>query len=331
MFNKARFKLTTYYLGIILTITISLSLVFYQRSSTIIKAELNRVEQRIYQGGDFPLMPKPPDPNHLRLLTKNLKTAESNLIRQLILINLLIAFFTSFASYFLAGKTLRPLEEAHLKQKRFVADAAHELRTPIAALKTNLEVNLLDKKIKKSTKEILQTNLVEIENLEILTKGLLKLANNQKVEFKKIDINQLITKAIAQINVLTKNKKIKIVYQDPKQKIFVKANPSLILELLLILLDNAIKYSQNNSKVIIKLEESSHKVVVTVRDFAKGISEKDLPFIFDRFYRADKSRSQSGHGLGLSIAKQITDLHSGTITVKSKVNKGSVFKFTLAK
>lgn len=109
----------------------------------------------------------------------------------------------------------------------------------------------------------------------------------------------------------------------------VSGDRANVLELCVILLDNAIKYSQERREVSIRVQQSQRNVEITVIDHGTGIAKKDLPHIFDRFYRADSSRTRDGYGLGLAIAKKIVELHRGTITVESELGKGSTFTVAL--
>ena len=129
---------------------------------------------------------------------------------------------------------------------------------------------------------------------------------------------------------MAKKKEIKIA--NEVSKLSTKADKISIIELIVILLDNAIKYSPKKSVVVISSELQRNKVVLSVSDKGVGISYKDLPHLFDRFYRADSSRNKSeveGYGLGLAIAKEIIDKHKGTISVRSILGKGSTFTVSL--
>jgi signal transduction histidine kinase len=147
-------------------------------------------------------------------------------------------------------------------------------------------------------------------------------------------INDIVDVVIEKVKPIAVKKQIKIIAKTGKE--IISGDRKSIEELLVILLDNAIKYSPEKTEIDILTKVKDAKVIIEVKDQGIGIDEKDLPFIFDRFYRTDKSRTKQnvvGYGLGLSIAKRIVALHNGTIDVKSKVGKGSVFtiKFPIAK
>jgi signal transduction histidine kinase len=120
---------------------------------------------------------------------------------------------------------------------------------------------------------------------------------------------------------------IKIDVATPNKSVLVNADEDKIKQLLTILLDNAIKYSESGSRVAVKLEEKP-RIKLSVQDFGQGIDPQDLPHVFERFYRSDKSRTDSGSGLGLGIAKWIAEAHRMKIDVKSELGKGSTFTLT---
>jgi len=151
--QTARIKLTTWYVLIIFLISSVLSGLYYFRTIQILDFQAHRIERQIRNPNFFP--PNFPQPN-LEFIQEEFESARQQLINQILLINLVILSLSGLASYFLSGATLRPIQEALEEQKRFVADAAHELKTPITALKTSLEVNLMDKKFPLSPVKFLK-------------------------------------------------------------------------------------------------------------------------------------------------------------------------------
>ncbi len=224
---------------------------------------------------------------------------------------------------FLADRTIAPLIRMLENQKRFVADASHELRTPLAVLLSSIE--LLELKMPKE--DVLSGMKEEVLNMSTLINNLLELAraDNRQIGVRKekFVLKPIIDKLIQKLGKYTNRNLINLCKDD----IYVHADKELLKRLLLILLDNAVKYSPENSKIEIIAKEDDRHCQIEVRDEGMGIAEKDLIHIFERFYRADKTRSrqQAGIGLGLSIAKEIVELHGGSIEVKSKIGKGSIF------
>jgi signal transduction histidine kinase len=316
----------------------SISLVFSGIIYRITTKELERsfkgVQQRFWEDEEFgPFLGFSRRMERLRpLFTKGLEQAKRRIIWRLVAINGAIFVFSAAAGWFLAGKTLKPIEQAMEEQKRFVADASHELRTPLAALKTSNEVALRDKNLTfNEAKKVIKSNLEEIENLETLTNNLLTLAsleeNGQKLIFKKVNIKKIITSAYQKILPLALKKKIKIKIESNGGEVF--GNEESLEKMILIFLDNAIKYTPEWGKVWLKTRQEKGKLVLEVKDTGIGISKTDLPHIFERFYRADKVRKKGGFGLGLALAKRIIELHRGSVRVASQLGKGATFTVKL--
>jgi signal transduction histidine kinase len=262
------------------------------------------------------------------------ETTEQSIILNLFYVNLWILVMSSLAGYFLAGRTLTPIKEMVDKQNQFVADASHELRTPLTALQTAIEVNLRDKSLNlKQAKDILKENLDDVERLKNLSNNLLtltKLNANDSYILEKVSLNEVIEQAIREVSYLAKNKKIEI--KTSLKDVTISGDKSRLKELFVIFLDNAIKYSNNDQPISVKSFVKGTSVYVDVKDKGIGIDKNDLPHIFERFYRADTSRSHSqneGYGLGLAIAKRIVDIHKGDIQVVSELNKGTTFTVVL--
>jgi len=235
----------------------------------------------------------------------------------------------------LAGRTLKPIENMVDEQKRFVSDASHELRTPLTAMRTEVEVALRDKDFDTPyARDVLTSNLEEIDKLQQLSDSLLILGRYQntasKSNFAEVSLSNVVEEARQNVKTLANHKDIEI--QGTIDDISVEADSDSLAKLLTILLDNAIKYSHQNGKIIVRAYPVKNKVAVSVQDFGAGIRAGDLPYIFKRFYRAEASRTKTkveGYGLGLSIAKTIVDMHNGTIDVESIPDKGTTFTVTL--
>jgi signal transduction histidine kinase len=316
MFKEARLKLTISYLAIIMMISLSFSGAIYVG----INRELSRIEnfQKVRIQGIIRGIPVstelPPSPD-----SDAIAEARARIIATLGFINLSILIFSGLGGYFLAGATLDPIKEMMDKQKEFVSDASHELRTPLTSLKTEIEVALRDKNLGlNQAKRMLKSNLEEVDKIHKLSNYLLKLNRYEKdgkASFSKVDLKEV---------VLTACKNFKYKFDLSLQKAIVSGNSDSLTEMVTVLLDNAIKYG-NGKKVEVRTKKNG---ILEVEDHGFGITKEDLPHIFNRFYRSDKSRGTEGYGLGLSIAKSIADLHNAAIEVKSKPGKGSVFTVT---
>ncbi len=265
-----------------------------------------------------------------------LNESQDNLQLDLIYLNLIILIISSFLSYFLAKQSMRPIEDALYSQNCFTADASHELRTPLTAMRTEVEVALRDKDINlDEAKTLLASNLEEIAKLESLSNALLKVARSQEAataNFEQISLPDLVVEAYNKIESLAKKKSVHFSFKSQAKDLIVRGDMPSLKELFVILFDNAIKYSDKDSKVEVALAKDKKHAIVTVKDRGVGIKASDLAYIFNRFYRVDGSRSKEkseGYGLGLSIARNIAETHNGVITVTSQLGQGSEFKLTL--
>lgn len=331
MFLKARLKLTAWYLLIIIIVSFFFSFVIYHLLREEIERSLRIEKVRFYREQRIEIRP-----DRVSINLNLLQEEENRLKLILFFTNFGIFFISAGAGYFLAGKTLNPISKMLDEQSRFVTDASHELRTPLTILRSEIEVNLRDKNLTlENYKKILKSNLEEVINLENLSNNLLLLTQLEKTKTKKqnlerVDLKEIIDKSIFKILPLAKNKNIKIAKKISQY--FILGNKENLFELFIILLDNAIKYSFSKSLIKVETFLINKKILINISDQGVGIEKKDLPFIFGRFYRSDLSRTKQkiiGYGLGLSIAKQIVNLHHGSINVKSEINKGSSFTVEL--
>ena len=329
MFKRARIKLTIWYLLIIMLISLSFSAFIYNSVSVEFERRLNEIERRI-QPRQLGLVPPP---GRASFFLEDLENAKNEVLLVLIYTNGAILIFAGIAGYFLAGKTLKPIEEAMEDQKRFVADASHELRTPLTALQTAIEVALRDKNpTLKSVKDTLKDNLAEIGGMTTLSNNLLSLTRMQQnhPNFESVNLKSVSEDVIKKLTPMAYAKKIKI--KSDLSEIKLRADKESLGKLITILLDNAIKFSPKGKNIEIVCKKQGKCALISVKDEGIGIKASDIPHIFDRFYQADLSRTKtetSGYGLGLSIAKQIIKTHKGKIKVESKMGKGSTFTVRL--
>lgn len=332
MFNEARLKLTLWYLLILMLISFGFSVVIYK----VLDSELNRFSfaQRMRLENRFREFRNPNFEYSPRLfMTPDLvDETRKRIVLFLFLINGGILVAGGTLSYFLAGKTLKPIEEMVSQQKQFISDASHEFKTPLASLKTSLEVALRDKNLDLAeSKRVLKDNLVEVERLQKLTENLLVLSRYEaegkgKRNLSRVNFSLIFDEALRRVKPLLKAKGIRL-KKDIKEVEFL-ADAESMVELLVVLLDNAIKYSYKKGIVEVVSYAKRNFLFFEVKDYGIGIKPEDQKHIFDRFYRADSSRQSNerqGFGIGLSLAKRIVEKHKGEIFVKSKFGKGSVF------
>jgi len=236
----------------------------------------------------------------------------------------IIIFISAFIavaviSSFITNRSIQKIKEAFTKQKQFIANASHELKTPLAIINTNTDILLEKDKDNKWLNDI----SFETDRMNNLTKDLLYLTKMseqgpEEIIRSRVNFSQLAESSILTFEALAYTKNIDITY-NINPEIFVEADESQFSQVFHILLDNAIKYTRENGKIHAKLEIQHNSVVFQLDNTGEGINPVDLPNIFDRFYKGDKSRSQNekSYGLGLSIAKKIVENHQGKITCES--------------
>jgi heavy metal sensor kinase len=237
---------------------------------------------------------------------------------------------------------LERLEQAFHRERGFIADASHELRTPVAIALTNLEVTLARPRSPKEYEEALATQLDTIRRMRGIVESLLTLARADAGRLtpqrEPVDLAALLRRAVDDIAPVAAARRVDLALDAPAP-VMTTGDPGLLRQLVDNLLTNAIRYNREGGRVDVSAGANGHGVAVTVCDTGIGIAPEHLPRLFERFYRVDKGRSReegpsagsghSGAGLGLSIARCIADLHGGAIAVESALGRGSTFKVTL--
>ncbi|MGZ0051097.1 sensor histidine kinase [Brevibacillus gelatini] len=239
------------------------------------------------------------------------------------------------AGWFLARHALIPIQVSWEKQQQFIADASHELRTPLTAIMVNLErlFRHPDHTIEQESEKIM-IGMQEAKRLSKLVADLLTLARSDSNELqimrKKIRLDEVVQKCTQVFSQLAIVKEISLetAIEEPLE---IVGDGERLHQLMVILLDNALKYTNKGGTIFVSCKKEGNRVAILVKDSGIGISKENIPFLFDRFYRVDKMRSRAteGTGLGLSIAKWIVDAHHGKITVSSEEGKGTSFLVTL--
>ncbi|MGG1321348.1 HAMP domain-containing histidine kinase [Priestia megaterium] len=266
--------------------------------------------------------------SNIQALTLTMKKIKTNGLEERVPVNEKNDEFAQLGSLF--NELMDSLEDSFLQQKQFVEDASHELRTPLAIIQGHLmllnrwgknDVAVLDKSLKSSLKEVeLLTNLVQ-ELLE-LSRAENSLIN--PVDVEPINVLATVQHVVRNFEVLYSNYGFKIKHSH--ENLYVNISSRHLEQILIILLDNAVKYSKKEEKeVVIDCSLINEKVSLKVMDKGIGIPEEDIPYILNRFYRVDKARSrkQGGLGLGLAIAKRWVEKYHGTINIESKEGEGT--------
>ena len=226
------------------------------------------------------------------------------------------------------------LETAFDAQKQFIQDASHELRTPIAIAQTNIEVLEMDKNVTVTDyKRLTDILKMSLERMSALSEKLLLLSEDGQDHSKwsQVDIQTLIDEVAAEFSAKAATDGITLEIEPTSEGTFVDGDALRLKQMIVNLVDNAIKYNRPGGKVKISTDTIDAKVVIKVQDTGIGIAPADQQRVFDRFYRVDKSRSRSqgGSGLGLAIVKKIAEEHGGTVSVESTPGVGSTFNITL--
>jgi signal transduction histidine kinase len=245
-----------------------------------------------------------------------------------VIIDVIAFVLTGIFSYGLAGKTLEPIKKTLNAQKAFSSNASHELRTPLAVMKSDCEVALRNPKTDNAEmRNVIQSNLEEVDRMGQMVENLLKLSRLETKNdsfSQRINVSEIVAEAAARIKILADFKDIQLKIEKNRQ--LEIAGSHEYLELLFFnLLQNAVNYNKPNGEVQVKYVQEENIVKIIIEDTGVGIDSKDLPHIFERFYKADKNRAQntSGAGIGLSIVKEIAEKHQGKAEIKSDPGAGT--------
>lgn len=224
----------------------------------------------------------------------------------------------------------------HMKNERneFLASISHELRTPLTYIKGYADILSRDGIPDEERSEYIEIIREETEQLAVLVKRLFELAkmdqNMFTIDKQMVRFEQLIYSIVERIRPAMEEKNIELSVSCPDH-VLAHIDPERIQQVLLNVLDNAKKHTPSGSRISIKVSESKQNIITIISDEGEGIPKEDLPYIFERLYRVEKSRSRKsgGTGLGLAIAKEIVESHGGTMEAKSKLGIGSSFTITL--
>ena len=230
---------------------------------------------------------------------------------------------------------LERLESAFKRITQFTADASHELRTPVAVMRTRAELSLRKARSVDEYRDTIAQVHAELEKTSDLIEQLMFLARAdcgaETLQFVPTNVAEILREACNQGSALAEAKQVNFHEQLPSHAMWMQGDPSSLRRLFLILIDNAVKYTPANGRVEVTLHESDGYAVAEVRDTGIGIAATDLPNVFERFYRSDKARTRElgGVGLGLSIGRWLVEAHAGKIEVESSPGRGSTFRVRL--
>lgn len=248
----------------------------------------------------------------------------------LLIIIFLSIFFVRYVAYKMANNAMIPVSESFLQQKQFIANASHELRTPLSIILSGLTVLKTDDNNKLSDFSVDIIDDIHDESLrmkKLIDNVLLSARNDNntlKVNYTKINLSNLIYKIYTKFSLLATDKQLTLKLQNI-DNLFITADSTHMEQILAILVDNAIKYTAPFGNISIQVTTKQNTIQIAIQDTGQGISKENSPHIFEPFYRADKSRSYYGNGLGLSIAKILADKNHSDILVNSVEHQGSCF------
>ncbi len=232
---------------------------------------------------------------------------------------------------------LERIESSVARTTQFTADASHDLRTPLALIRTNAELALRRTRTEPEYREALSRILESSEETTQLIEHLLTLARADagaaQLKFEALPLRPILEKVCEQARMLASAKGLAFAVElgSDESACIVQVDPAAFERLLLTVLDNAVKYTPGGGRVAVRMPTETGRAVIEIEDTGLGIAENELPRIFDRFYRADQARSREirGSGLGLSIAHWIAEMHKGTIEVRSSLGAGSLFRIRI--
>lgn len=256
--------------------------------------------------------------------------AQIELIREenLAAIVAIIVGTTVVFGYIIARVTLAPARNALAAQKQFIGNIAHEVRTPLSVIKTNTEVALLENNISADIKQIMRSNVEELDRISEIINNLLSLSalvKPERMEFSSVDLSELASRVVSRYTQLAKRSEQQITVRKSPLSL-VWGNTTGLEQIVGNLLKNAVQYTPRGGQIVVTVAPAvGEQVELVVQDSGAGIARKDLFRIFEPFYRAEQSRnrSQGGSGLGLTIVSELLKLHNGKITIRSAVGRGT--------
>jgi signal transduction histidine kinase len=316
MFHAARLRLTAWYLLILAIIVALLSLALYRLLLLTQEAELDAVHSTTYHP-----------------LVHTFAHDQVILAYQIVAVDVGVLVLAAAGAYLLAGRTLRPIQQAMERQRRFAAAASHELRTPLTALQGNLEVALLNPRSREEYELLLREAVEDTERLGHLVRDLTLLARPEAdgtmLRLEPMDLRDAARAATRDVELLVTNKSQQL-ETDLDLPLPIQGDPLKLRQVFVNLLENASRFTPERGTICLAGRREHGQAVLDVRDTGAGIAADDLPHLFEPFFQADKARSNADHvGLGLSLASWIVHSHGGRIEATSQVGVGTVFTVSL--
>lgn len=331
-FTSARIKLTFLYTLITMMIIAFFSIALFQLTTRNIRVahpprpENEFIIREIMPGSEEILVRPPTTRGEFEREVRSQITQDIK--ENILIIDGMLFILVLAGGYILSGRVLRPIEHSYLLQKKFIADASHDLRTPLAVMRSEIEVALLDRH--QASHDLLQSNLEEVHHMSQLVDNLFlltQLDEEKSLTHEMIDMSEFLEKVVGGLKFLAEEKGL-IMTTSIAPGLVLGEKVSLERALRNVI-NNAVSYTDQGSVSIVgERGEKVYRIIIT--DTGKGIAEDVLPHVCERFYRGDQSRNDRNHtGLGLAIASEIIHLHHGTLEIVSHVGTGTVVAITL--
>ncbi|MEZ5065609.1 MAG: HAMP domain-containing sensor histidine kinase [bacterium] len=262
----------------------------------------------------------------VRADTVEVEDQYSSLFLAFLLSGVVALVLVGIAGWFVAGRYLEPVRDSIQRMRDFMADAAHELRTPVAAIEGNAEVALRTPRDDAEYREFLGTIHAEASRLGGILENLLTIARADASAWpfrpQSIFLDDLLLEVAQNVQSMARRRgiEVKVLHFDALP---VRGDPDLLRRLLMILLDNSLKYGRFGGSIGVSARRRGNRAAIVVEDDGPGIDAEVLPRVFDRFYRGERASSETGTGLGLSIARWITDAHDARIAIESEPERGT--------
>lgn len=324
MFTKARIVLTVVYVAILASILVSSSGISRYIFSERLRTRFDEATLGQEVAGRLP----PPGPD-MRKIQEDFQST-------ILMVNGVLLIAAAILSYGLAGLTLRPIRSAYQRQRQFLGDASHELRTPLSILQTGLEGQL---RRNKDTREdrVIKSHLEEVDRMTGLVEDLLQLSyfserNINMPNKEEVALAPLLRETVERLMELAAKNGVRIDCSiDADTDAIILGDRQMLSRTVTNIIKNAICYNVPGGSVDVHLLEEPSRAIIEVEDTGVGMNAEDLAHVFDRFYRAEKSRSRGtgGSGLGLSIAYAVIRAHGGEIDIQSIPDKGTNVVITL--
>lgn len=327
MFKSTVKNLTLSYIFIISIISISISILVYLAVIKNTEEVLRNEEMKIIRRFGY-LDEK--NSKKLHFAENSINDFKQKTLIILIILNCSIITVVGFLSYLLAKKNIKPIEISMKKQKEFISNVSHELKTPITALKSSFEIELRSKN--PEYRSALISGIEEVDKINNLLNGFLRLSSfenkNYKLKKEEIQVKTLLDEIVKRNMDNIIEKRIEVTYNLKEKELLT--DRFLITELLSIFINNGVKFNRIFGKISISTYKEGETDIIKIKDSGEGMTKEVLEKIFDRFYKGDESRKREGYGIGLAIAKEIMSIYQTKIDVITRKNEGTeiILKFS---